>query len=214
MTGLRRVLFSRYTYHLLLAGWLLVVTNLVYAISLQQLEQRFRSQPIVRAHFSQQRHIKDFVQPLLSEGQMIIARDHGLLWQQTAPFPMLLLLNAEQMSQSISNQPAEIITLKNNPQLFQFNSLLRALFQADRQQLERQFRLDFQDHGDQRWQLTLTPISSPLDKIFTRIVLNGQTWLNQIDIYDGQGDHTTITLSEQRTTPDQLTDEEHQLFSH
>ena len=63
---------------------------------------------------------------------MLIARDKGLLWDQTSPFPMQLLLDDKRMVQAINGQPPQTITAENNPQMFQFNHLLRALFRADR----------------------------------------------------------------------------------
>ena len=128
-----------------------------YGKTLDDLQQRFTEQPVIRAHFDQTRTIKDLPQPLRSQGQMLIARDQGLLWDQTSPFPMQLLLDDKRMVQVINGQPPQIITAENNPQMFQFNHLLRALFQADRKVLEQNFRVEFADKGEGRWTLRLTP---------------------------------------------------------
>ena len=109
----------------------LIVSPLVSAVTLDELQQRFTGQPVVRAHFEQVRTIKDMPQPLRSQGEMLIARDSGLLWDQKAPFPMTLLLDDKRMVQAINGQPPQTVTADNNPQMFQFNHLLRALFQAD-----------------------------------------------------------------------------------
>ncbi len=97
---------------------------------------------------------------------MLIARDKGLLWDQTSPFPMQLLLDDKRMVQAINGQPPQTITAENNPQMFQFNHLLRALFRADRKVTEDNFRVEFADKGEGQWTLRLTPITTPLDKIF------------------------------------------------
>lgn len=192
---------------------LLLLSPLVHAVTLDDLQQRFTSQPVVRAHFVQERQIKDMHQPLRSSGEMIIARDNGLLWQQTAPFPMTLMLNDSQMVQVINGQAPQVITAQTNPQMFQFNHLLRALFQADRKVLEQNFRLDFQDKGNNAWQLVLTPVTTPLDKIFAAITLNGSAYLDAIQLDDKQGDKTNITFSQHRLTPATLTDDERQRFA-
>ena len=150
---------------------LLLVSPFVSALTLDALQQRFTEQPVVRALFDQTRTIKDLPQPLKSAGNMLIARDRGLLWDQTSPFPMQLLLDDKRMVQAINGQPPQIITAENNPQMFQFNHLLRALFQADRKVLEENFRVEFADLGAGRWTLRLTPIATPLDKIFATIDL-------------------------------------------
>jgi outer membrane lipoprotein-sorting protein len=191
----------------------LLITPFVSALTLDDLQQRFTEQPVVRAHFDQTRTIKDLPQPLRSQGNMLIARDRGLLWDQTTPFPMQLLLDDKRMVQVINGQPPQTITAENNPQMFQFNHLLRALFQADRNVLEENFRVAFVDQGEGRWTLRLTPITTPLDKIFASIDLAGKTYLESIQLNDKQGDRTDITLSQHQLTPAQLTDDERQRFA-
>lgn len=191
----------------------LFISPFVSAITLDDLQQRFTEQPVIRAHFEQTRTIKDLPQPLRSQGNMLIARDQGLLWDQTSPFPMQLLLDDKRMVQVINGQPPQVITADNNPQMFQFNHLLRALFQADRKVLEQNFRVDFADQGEGRWSLRLTPVTTPLDKIFATIDLAGQTYLESIQLHDKQGDQTDIALSQHQLTPGQLTDDERQRFA-
>jgi outer membrane lipoprotein-sorting protein len=191
---------------LLLSPW-------VSAVTLDELQQRFTEQPVVRAQFSQTRTIKDLPQPLRSQGKMLIARDTGLLWDQTSPFPMMLMLDDSRMVQIVNGQPPQVVTAENNPQMFQFNHLLRALFQADRKVLEQNFRLDFQDKGEGRWSLRLTPVTTPLDKIFASIDLAGKTYLETIQLNDKQGDRTDIALSQHQLTPATLTDDERQRFA-
>ncbi|HEF0124604.1 TPA: outer membrane lipoprotein carrier protein LolA [Citrobacter youngae] len=191
----------------------LLISPFVSALTLDDLQQRFTEQPVVRAHFDQTRTIKDLPQPLRSQGKMLIARDQGLLWDQTAPFPMQLLLDDKRMVQVINGQPPQTITAENNPQMFQFNHLLRALFQADRKVLEQNFRVTFTNAGEGRWTLRLTPITTPLDKIFATIDLAGKTCLESIQLNDKQGDRTDIALSQHQLTPAQLTDDERQRFA-
>ncbi|EFA4073502.1 outer membrane lipoprotein carrier protein LolA [Escherichia coli O96] len=191
----------------------LLISPFVSALTLDDLQQRFTEQPVIRAHFDQTRTIKDLPQPLRSQGQMLIARDQGLLWDQTSPFPMQLLLDDKRMVQVINGQPPQIITAENNPQMFQFNHLLRALFQADRKVLEQNFRVEFADKGEGRWTLRLTPTTTPLDKIFNTIDLAGKTYLESIQLNDKQGDRTDIALTQHQLTPAQLTDDERQRFA-
>lgn len=191
----------------------LLISPFVSALNLDDLQQRFTEQPVIRAHFDQTRTIKDLPQPLRSQGQMLIARDQGLLWDQTSPFPMQLLLDDKRMVQVINGQPPQIITAENNPQMFQFNHLLRALFQADRKVLEQNFRVEFADKDEGRWTLRLTPTTTPLDKIFNTIDLAGQTYLESIQLNDKQGDRTDIALTQHQLTPAQLTDDERQRFA-
>lgn len=195
----------------LLAG-LLLLSAAAQAVTLDDLQHRFASQPVVRADFSQLREIKGMAQPLKSSGELLIAQDKGLWWHQAKPFPLTLVLDDKRMVQVMNGQAPQIITADSNPQMFQFNHLMRALFQADRQVLEQNFSLDFSDLGQQKWQLVLTPKTSPLDKLFTTITLQGAEYLDVIKLNDRQGDNTDITLTNQRLAPASLTDEEQKRF--
>lgn len=191
---------------------LMLISLSAQAVTLEALQHRFASQPVVRADFNQLRTIKGMAQPLKSSGQLLIAQDKGLWWRQAKPFPLTLVLDEKRMVQVMNGQPPEIVTADSNPQMFQFNHLLRALFQADRQVLEQNFRLDFHDLGHDHWRLVLTPTTSPLDKLFNNITLQGGAYLDSIQLNDRQRDRTDITLSNQRLTPTHLTDEEQQRF--
>ncbi|TCV95432.1 LolA family protein [Biostraticola tofi] len=190
---------------------LLAVSAGSNAVTLDQLQQRFAAQPVIRAQFTQQRHISG-VAPLRSSGELLIAREQGLWWRQRQPFGLTLILDDRRMVQVTEEQPPQIITAESNPQMFQFNHLLRALFQADRAVLEQNFSLEFTDKGQERWRLILTPRVAPLDKLFTRIQLEGQTYLDQIQLQDKQGDATDITFSRQSASPSSLNAQERQRF--
>ncbi len=191
---------------------LLMFSTASQAVTLEDLQQRFASQTVVRADFTQLREIKGMPQPLKSSGELLIAQDKGLWWHQGKPFPLTLVLDDKRMVQVMGGQAPQIITAESNPQMFQFNHLLRALFQADRQVLEQNFRLDFHAVDQQKWQLILTPTTTPLDKLFNSITLQGGQYLDHIQLSDRQGDNTDISLSNQRLTPARLTAEEQQRF--
>ncbi|RJT46164.1 LolA family protein [Rahnella woolbedingensis] len=184
-----------------------------HAVTLEELQQRFSQVPVLRADFSQQRTISGMAQPLNSSGNLLIAQQQGLWWQQEKPFSLTLLLTEKRMVQIMAGQEPQVVTADNNPQMFQFNSLLSALFHADRKVLEENFSLNFTDLGKGAWKLILTPKVSPLNRLFRSITLNGETFLNNIDIDDMQGDATHIRFFNQKTTPATLTDAEKRHFA-
>ncbi|MDT3251968.1 outer membrane lipoprotein carrier protein LolA [Serratia sp. root2] len=198
-------------------GWLLMVVALfslsAQAVTLAELQQRFSQQPILRAEFEQQRSISGMEKPLKSSGELLISQQKGLWWAQQKPFPLTLLLDDKRMVQTLAGQPPQVVTADNNPQMFQFNHLLTALFHADSQALEQNFALQFSDLGHNKWRLVLTPKTTPLDRLFKRITLNGEQFLETIDIDDMQGDATHIRFFNQRTTPQALTVDEQQRFA-
>ncbi|AOR63130.1 LolA family protein [Pectobacterium wasabiae] len=196
----------------LIVAVFVLLSGVAQAVTLDDLQQRFSSQPVVRADFTQLREIKGMAKPLKSGGQLLIAQEKGLWWHQAAPFPLTMVLDEARMVQVMNGQAPQIVTAESNPQMFQFNHLLRALFQADRHVLEQNFSIDFTDLGKQQWKLVLTPKTSPLDKLFNTITLNGGEFLDGIELDDRQGDMTRIILSNQRITPRTLSDDELQRF--
>lgn len=193
---------------------LLCLSLSAHAVTLASLQQRFSEQPVLRAEFEQQRSISGMSKPLKSSGNLLISRDKGLWWSQQQPFVLTLLLDDKRMVQTMAGQPAQVITADSNPQMFQFNHLLTALFHADTSILEQNFTLAFTDSGQDRWVLVLTPKTTPLDKLFKSITLHGQYFLETIDIEDMQGDGTHIRFFNQLTEPKILSHAEQQLFAH
>ncbi|WP_159566190.1 LolA family protein [Budvicia diplopodorum] len=196
-----------------IAACLLLICGAVHAITLDDLQQRFSQQSVLRAQFEQQRTISGLSQPLNSSGDLLIAQTHGLVWNQTKPFSLRLMLNETRMVQSMAGQAPQVITAQTNAQMFQFNSLLTALFHADRKALEQNFTLTFRDLGKNSWQLVLQPKTTPLDKLFRQITLEGAQFLNTIQIDDMQGDNTHIRFFNQHTEPNALTANEERYFS-
>lgn len=180
-----------------------------YATTLEQLQRQFNQYPVTRADFVQDRYIQGLAKPLNSTGKMIITKNSGLWWQQQAPFLMTLKMNDRRMEQQVANQPSQIITADAQPQLFQFNSLLTAMFDADKETLEKNFTIKLSSQGEQ-WLLILTPKVSPLDKIFDQIELSGDLYLSKIVIDDKQHDKTVITFINHNTKP--LTENEKKLL--
>ncbi len=185
----------------------------VQAVTLPELQQRFSQQPVLRAEFEQLRSISGMTKPLKSSGELLISQQKGLWWAQQKPFPLTLLLDDKRMVQTLAGQSPQVVTAENNPQMFQFNHLLTALFHADSQALEQNFALQFSDLGNNQWRLVLTPKTTPLDKLFRRITLNGAQFLETIDIDDMQSDATHIRFFNQRTAPQTLTAGEQQRFA-
>ncbi len=199
---MKKLLYAVYFLMLSTAGW---------AVTLNDVQTRVSQQNVVKANFTQERIIKGVNKPLISNGQMIISKEKGLWWHQVKPFDMTLLMTQTVMKQKTGNQAPQVITASDNAQLFQFNSLLSALFKADKATLEKNFAFKFSDKGNDRWEIRLTPKTTPLNKIFKTITLFGKNHLEQVLINDMQGDKTTLRFSNHSTQA--LTDNEKKYFN-
>ena len=189
----------------------LFISTTNWAVTLPEVQNRLSQQSVVKAQFTQERTIKGMAKPLHSSGQMIVSKEKGLWWQQNKPFELTLLMTQTVMKQKTGNQSSQVITATDNAQLFQFNSLLSALFKADKATLEKNFSFKFTDKGNDRWEIQLTPTMSPLNKIFKKITMSGKNYLEQVFIDDKQGDKTTLRFSNHSTQA--LTENEKKRFN-
>ncbi|NOI97726.1 MULTISPECIES: outer membrane lipoprotein carrier protein LolA [Vibrio] len=187
--------------------------------SISELQTVLSENSIVRGEFTQTRNMEMFAQPLTSQGTFLLDKSNGLLWTQTTPFPVNLVLTDNKLSQRFADQPAKIITDKENPMAFYFSHIFLSVFHGDTQKLQDQFSLSFQpatvqssDHNTGSWTLTLKPKSAPMNAVFEAITLQGNGDIERIELKEIRGDSTVIEFSQLSHQPEVLSDAEAQQF--
>ncbi|MEC7940643.1 MAG: outer membrane lipoprotein carrier protein LolA [Pseudomonadota bacterium] len=218
---------SRKHINILLLGLTAMMTNsLVYAKenaaavgSISELQTVLSENSIVRGEFTQTRSMEMFAQPLTSQGTFLLDKSSGLLWTQTTPFPVKLVLTDNKLSQKFADQPAKTITDKENPMAFYFSHIFLSVFHGDTQKLQDQFSLSFQpataqssDQNTGFWTLTLKPKSAPMNAVFEAIILQGNCDIERIELKEIRGDSTVIEFSQLSHQPEVLSDAEAQQF--
>ena len=160
-----------------------------------------------------------FAQPLTSQGTFLLDKSSGLLWTQTTPFPVKLVLTDNKLSQKFADQPAKTITDKENPMAFYFSHIFLSVFHGDTQKLQDQFSLSFQpataqssDQNTGFWTLTLKPKSAPMNAVFEAITLQGNSDIERIELKEIRGDSTVIEFSKLSHQLEVLSDAEAQQF--
>ncbi|MHC6527987.1 outer membrane lipoprotein carrier protein LolA [Vibrio proteolyticus] len=196
---------------LTLMALLLPPLCLAQVTDLMSLQHQLAQHNIVRGEFTQQREIAMFDQPLESSGQFVLDKKHGLLWQQTTPFPVNLVLTEDKLQQTFADQSPQVVTAQDNPMAFYFTRVFLAVFHGDTAVLKQQFELSFHVENGQ-WVLILTPKQAPLDKVFQHITLSGQTDIEQLTLQELRGDNTRIQFHHQTHQPETLSDAEQTQF--
>ncbi|MDR1280616.1 MAG: outer membrane lipoprotein carrier protein LolA, partial [Opitutaceae bacterium] len=164
---------------------------------LQELESQLATGQALRCDYEQTRTISGMSRPLRSTGELEIIPGSGLVFRQKTPFALTLRITPDQIETTLENQPAETLTARENPRLFQFNQLLDALIRADHAALEKIFDLTLT--GTQAaWTLDLRPRDDLLSGIFRKITLSGARHIDGIRIEDQQNDTTTLRFSNHR----------------
>ncbi|WP_213865306.1 LolA family protein [Vibrio crassostreae] len=189
--------------------------------SISELQTVLSQNSIVRGEFTQTRNMEMFAQPLTSQGTFLLDKSSGLLWAQTTPFPVNLVLTDNKLSQRFADQPAKIITDKENPMAFYFSHIFLSVFHGDTQKLQEQFSLSFEataiqspdeNTGNNSWTLILTPKSAPMNAVFEAITLQGNSDIERIELKEIRGDSTVIEFSQLSHQPEVLSDAEAQQF--
>ncbi|MFA0035251.1 outer membrane lipoprotein carrier protein LolA [Vibrio sp. 10N.261.52.A1] len=218
---------SRKHINILLLGLTAIMTsglvnakeNTAAVSSISELQTVLSQNSIVRGEFTQTRNMEMFAQPLTSQGTFLLDKSNGLLWTQTTPFPVNLVLTDNKLSQRFADQPAKIITDKENPMAFYFSHIFLSVFHGDTQKLQDQFSLSFQpataqssDQNTGSWTLTLKPKSAPMNAVFEAITLQGNSDIERIELKEIRGDSTVIEFSQLSHQPEVLSDAEAQQF--
>ncbi|CAK2817013.1 conserved exported hypothetical protein [Vibrio crassostreae] len=201
------------------SGFVSAKENSAAVNSISELQTVLSENSIVRGEFTQTRNMEMFAQPLTSQGTFLLDKSSGLLWTQTTPFPVNLVLTDNKLSQRFADQPAKIITDKENPMAFYFSHIFLSVFHGDTQKLQEQFALNFEpatntssDENVQAWTLTLKPQNAPMNAVFEAITLQGNSDIERIELKEIRGDSTVIEFSQLSHLPEVLSDAEAKQF--
>lgn len=179
---------------------------------LESLQKQLAQHAIVRGDFTQLRHIEMFAEPLSSQGSFTLSKQMGLLWHQTTPFPVNLVLTEDKLRQTFAGQEPQVITAKDNPMAFYFSHVFLAVFHGDTDALKEQFEIAF-DTSSEEWTIELTPKQAPLNAVFKTITLVGNEDIDGLTLQEVRGDKTEILFSNQTHQPESLSDAEEAQFS-
>lgn len=175
---------------------LLMAANLAtaQAFNLPQLAEQLSGPAVVRGDFIQEKHLRALPQPLTSQGQFVLARDHGLLWLLQQPIRQDYRISALGIARR-SEQGWQALDLQGSSA--RQNQLFLAVLSGDTQALQRDF--DLQLNGDpDAWRLQLTPRGALLRQVFETIEIEGSDTVTRIELREVQGDRTVLRLLDSR----------------
>lgn len=187
----------------------LLHTASAQAFDLAQLSQQLREPAVVRGQFTQEKHLRALPLPLVSRGEFVLARDHGLLWLLRQPLQQDYRISAAGIAQRSESgwQPAGQQGASRRQ-----NELFLAVLGGDAEALQRDFDLDLQG-SHEAWTLTLTPRARLLQQIFSAIQIQGGASVARIELLETQGD-STLLLLENAQVDDQLSPVEQHDFTY
>jgi hypothetical protein len=169
---------------------LLTMSAFANAFDLQQLSAQLAKPDVIHGQFVQEKHLRALPQPLISKGNFVLAKNHGLLWLLKTPLKQDYRISAKGIARRDDNGWQ---LLPNKSAGAEQNRLFLAVLQGDSSGLQRDFELALS--GDaQQWKLTLTPRSLLLKQVFSQINIDGGALVQTIELLETQGDSTVLRM--------------------
>ena len=167
----------------------------IYAVNseLSKVQTSLSKHNQISGNFKQIRNMALLSSPLISTGNFVLSKKHGLKWYQTTPFKSTLIVTPTKIEQKIGDNPATIITKDQQPIVFSFTNIFLSVFKGNTKAMQDYFKIDFTGNI-KAWKITLTPIASPLNKAIVSIEMSGGKYINSITINEAQNNQMIIKL--------------------
>lgn len=200
--------------NLLLAAACWLVSAAAQAITADdiatRLGARLENSPVLRAEFVQTKELAAFKKPVLTRGQLVFARQDGVLWQIEQPLKLTYVLGETRITEIGDDGQVVSRAVNDVPAMAQVGRILRALLGAQLGPLREWFDANAEG-SEKQWTLILTPKSPQVGQFIRRITLGGSQYVDTIAIEEKNGDTARIRfrqISEGKT----LSKEERSLF--
>lgn len=166
---------------------------------------------VVRAEFAQSKQISGLKRPLQTGGQIVFARQHGVLWQIDQPYKVSYILSEDKVVEIAADGTRKERLARDLPGLAQVGRVFRAMLGANTAALREYF--DIQAQGaTSNWSLVLTPRQAQMAQFIERLDINGGAFVNGIRIQEKGGDLTQIRFHHSSAAAE-LSENEQQLFA-
>ena len=172
-----------------------VVLPAAAADPLAQVRAQVAQVPVLRGEFAQEKQVAGFKNPLRSNGRFLLARDKGVLWTTTAPFPSEIVITQDRiLSRQRDGSRRVEVDGKQQPGLRSVNAMMFALMSGDMKALTSTFDVK-EEPAAGGWKMTLVPRSRQLAQAFSSVRLSGDRYVRDVELREANGDLTRLRFS-------------------
>ncbi|TCM63214.1 outer membrane lipoprotein carrier protein LolA [Acinetobacter calcoaceticus] len=175
-----------------------------------QIFQQLSATPVLRANFEQQKKLASLNKSFVSKGQILFAKQTGVLWKIQQPVQADLVVTAQKIVQKTQRTQSQV-DLQNSAYASVANMFLQ-LMAGDQGALSKNFDVVSAHYSPTGWNVALVPKSALFKKLFVRVEAQGQRFVNRIVITEQANNLTTIQFSQHSVQPQTLTAAENALF--
>ena len=171
--------------------------------------KRLAEPQVVRAQFSQERHIADMARPTLSRGRIAVSRREGVLWQVDSPVRLALAFTPNEIIETGADGVRRLRSQGRSPDA-QIGRVMRGILGADPETLQTSFHAAASGSLD-AWTIQLVPRPREMARALRAIRLGGRRHLETIEIEETSGNYTAIRMR-QFSVAGQLAPDELEFF--
>ncbi|TQM12171.1 outer membrane lipoprotein-sorting protein [Pseudoxanthomonas sp. 3HH-4] len=176
---------------------------------LAQVQGQVAQVPLLRGEFTQEKQVAGFRNPLRSSGRFLLARDKGVVWTTTAPFPSEIVITRDRiLSRQRDGSRRVEVDARQQPGLRSVNAMMFALMSGDMKALTSTFEVKAEPAAGKGWRMTLVPRSRQLAQAFTSVRLSGDRYVREVELREANGDVTQLRFSGMNETPASLSRDE------
>lgn len=147
----------------------------------------------VRTHFRQTRTLAALSSPLVSTGALVFERDRGVIWRMDTPYRVTYVIGDTSVKKIDAGGHSSTSALARGS-MGQVSRMMRALVGGDLSALYSQF--DVAASGTPaRWRLQLTPNQPQLAQFVKALRMEGDAYLQMLEVTGANGDTTRIEFS-------------------
>ncbi len=187
--------------------------RLVAALACVLLATTGRAEPLagtelLRGQFVQERHLKAFAKPVISEGRFVLAPGRGLIWIVQSPFPIVTAVTPAGLLQKAGGAEALRLPASRVPGMSRLYQMLDGALSGNMVDVEGAFVVA--RDGDH---LRLVPrqAGTPGAPFESVTIVLGQ-FVESVTIDKGNGDFDRIRFSDQRPCSEELDPDESALL--
>jgi outer membrane lipoprotein-sorting protein len=167
--------------------------------------------PTVKGSFTQKKTIGRLNRSLDSRGNFIIDAERGMVWETLNPFPSTMAVGRDYLIQWSPGGTKTKLDAAGNETFLRLAETISAVFSGNAEKLLDNFDNYFiESNGG--WTLGLVPSEKAVRSFAQRIILEGDSVIRRITLYEQNGDTIQYGLS-RHVFPPALSPSEAELFS-
>jgi len=167
------------------------VTSPVYSSLSHFGHMKINEDTLLKATFKQQRFLQGITRPILSNGEMLLLGNKGIIWETKNPFSNRMLITHRGVYRIVNKKPRIVSKTGNNVIM----SLISKILNGSLTDGVKAFNVNILSRPNaKRWKIELTPKDKKMQSFVNNIKIEGVKFVQSIVIQHANGGKDIITM--------------------